>query len=465
VKRIEVSTGAIRSIATVPDVSSGGTWSAENVIVFAARYALFAVPASGGTPTSVATLNRDRQENQLLYPQFLPDNRHFLYVARSGRSGQSGAYVGSLDGKPPTRLFSTTSFVRYAAPGHLLSVREGALVSQSFNPVTLAVGSEATTIVQHVTAIGPLNGRFDVSQTGLLAFFARSSVPDQLLRWFDRAGNALGDLTETGSYAYFRIGSDGGRVVVDRGQDPTGGRSVWVYDTDGRPPTRVTFGGLDEWHPVWGPDAQAVTFMSYRDGPGDIYMKSLSKAAPEEPLLTSGDQKIPFDWSADGRFLAYVTEGANSQDLWVLPRAPKGAPIPIAQTPFNEAKPRFSPDGRFIAYQSDETGEREEVFVQPFPPTGAKWQVSVNGGADPAWRGRELMFSDRDGLLNAVPVTTNGAVFSFGRPTPLFKVPRARGTVGFDLSPDGRRLLVKMLAPVAPQPMTIVSNWRALLKK
>jgi serine/threonine protein kinase len=235
-KRIEIATGAIQSIATVPDVSSGATWSAENVIVFAARYALFAVPASGGTPTSVATLNRERQENQLQYPQFLPDNRHFLYVARSGRSGQSGAYVGSLDGRPPTRLFSTTSFVRYAPPGHLLSVREGALVAQSFNPVTLAVGSEATTIVQHVTAIGPLNSRFDVSETGLLAFFARSSAPDELLRWFDRGGNALGDLTEAGRYAYFRIGRDGRRVVVDRGPTATGGRSVWVYDTDGRPP-------------------------------------------------------------------------------------------------------------------------------------------------------------------------------------------------------------------------------------
>jgi dipeptidyl aminopeptidase/acylaminoacyl peptidase len=212
-------------------------------------------------------------------------------------------------------------------------------------------------------------------------------------------------------------------------------------------------------------DAQTVTFMSYRDGPGDIYMKSLTKPAPEEPLLTSEDQKIPFDWSADGRFLAYVTEGSNSQDIWVLPIAPKGASIPIAQTPFNEIKPRFSPDGRFIAYQSDETGERE-VFVQPFPPTGAKWQVSVNGGADPAWSARDLMFSDRDGLLNAVPVTTNGPVFSFGRPIPLFKIPvRALGTVGFDSSPDGRRLLVKMLAPVAPQPMMIMLNWRALLRK
>jgi Tol biopolymer transport system component len=465
VKRIEVSTGAIQSIAVVPG-ASGATWSSENVIVFAARYALLAVPATGGTPTSVATLNRDRQENQLLYPQFLPDNHHFLYVARSGRSGQSGAYVGSLDGKPPTRLFSTTSFVRYTAPGYLLSVREGALVAHSFNPATLVVGPEVTTIVRHVGTQGALNGRFDVSQTGLLAFFARSSLSDQLLRWFDRKGNALGDLTEAGRYAYFRIGLDGQRVVVDRGEDPTGGRSVWVYDTGGRPPTRVTFGGIDEWHGLWGPDAQVVTFMSYRDGPGDIYVKSLEKAAPEEALMTSEAQKVPSDWSADGRFLAYWTDRTDSRgDVWVLPIAPKGEPIPIAETQFSETTPRFSPDGRFIAYQSDETGQME-VFVQPFPPTGAKWQVSVNGGMDAVWSAKELMFSDRNRMLNAVPVSTNGSVFSFGRAVPLFKIPvRAPGTIGFDLTTDGRRLLVKMVAPVAPQPMMIVLNWRALLKK
>ena len=177
-RRIEVSTGTISLIAAVPTVSSGATWSAEDIVVFAARYGIFSVPAAGGTPTKVADLNRDKQENQLLFPQFLPDNRHFLYVARSGRPQQSGAYVGSLDGKP-IRLFSTTSFVRYAPPGYLLSVRDGALVAQPFNPATFAIGTEATTIVRQIRAQGALNGRFDVSPNGLLAFFAQRTAPER----------------------------------------------------------------------------------------------------------------------------------------------------------------------------------------------------------------------------------------------------------------------------------------------
>ena len=235
-KRIEVSTGTVRPIASLPNVSSGATWSAEDIVVFAARYGIFSVPVAGGTPTQVAYLNRDKQENQLLFPQFLPDNRHFLYVARSGRPQQSGAYVGSLDGKP-IRLFSTTSFVRYAPPGYLLSVRDGALVAQPFNPATFAIGTEVTTIVRQIRAQGALNGRFDVSPNGLLAFFAQRTAPSVLLRWFDRAGNSLGDLTETASYDNFRIAPDGQRVVLDRSGDDnvTGGRRVWIYEADGRP--------------------------------------------------------------------------------------------------------------------------------------------------------------------------------------------------------------------------------------
>src|SRR5438067_3853413 len=185
-KRIELSTGAIRSIASVPVVSSGGTWNGDDVIVFAARYSLLAVPAAGGSPKIVATLNREMQENQLLYPQFLPDGRHFLYAARSGRPDKSGVYVGSLDGTR-VRLFSTTSFVRYVDPGYLLYVREGALVARSFASRTLTVGAETTTLVDRVVVQGAsMNGGFDVSSQGVLAFFQRQILPDQLLRWFDR---------------------------------------------------------------------------------------------------------------------------------------------------------------------------------------------------------------------------------------------------------------------------------------
>ena len=461
-----MSTGTVSLIAAVPTVSSGATWSAEDIVVFAARYGIFSVPVAGGTPTKVAALNRDKQENQLLFPQFLPDNRHFLYVARSGRPQQSGAYVGSLDGKP-IRLFSTTSFVRYAPPGYLLSVRDGALVAQPFNPATFAIGTEATTIVRQIRAQGALNGRFDVSPNGLLAFFAQRTAPSQLLRWFDRAGNSLGDLTETASYSNFRIAPDGRRVVVDRRGDdnPPAAAAYGFTKPTGRPPTPVTFGGIDEWHPLWSPDAQRLAFMSYRDGPGDIYVKSLAAAAPEEPLIADEDHKVPTDWSADGRFLAYFTDGTDSRrDVWVLPVAPKGAPIPVARTPFAEKRPRFSPDGRFIAYESDETGQTE-VYVQPFPPTGRKWQVSVNGGMEPKWRDRRAL------VHRSGPHDHHGAgdderfdLFCRTRRSTLQDPNSQRHAAGFEVSPDGRRVLVRMVTPATPQPMMILLNWMALLK-
>lgn len=163
--------------------------------------------------------------------------------------------------------------------------------------------------------------------------------------------------------------------------------------------------------------------------------------------------------------LAYRTDRIDSRgDVWVLPVAPRGAPIPIAQTQFNEQRPRFSPDGRFIAYESDETG-RTEVFVQPFPPNGDKRQVTFNGGMEPKWRDRELFFTDRDSRITTVPVTTSGASLSFGRAVQLFKIPtRSLAVTGFEVSPDGSRVLVRMVTPAAHQPLVIVLNWMALLK-
>jgi dipeptidyl aminopeptidase/acylaminoacyl peptidase len=197
--------------------------------------------------------------------------------------------------------------------------------------------------------------------------------------------------------------------VADRsGDDPTGGRSVWLFESDQRPPTRVTFAGIDEWHPVWSPDAQRLAFMSYRDGPGDIYVKSLVTAAPEVPFMADKEQKVPSDWSADSRFLAYYTDRTDSR----------------------------------------------------------AFQVSDNGGMEPKWRDRELFYSDRDRMLIAVPVTTDGAIPSFGHRAPLFKLPtRNIAALGFQISPDRQRVLVRMVTSTAPQPMMVVLNWMARMKQ
>jgi Tol biopolymer transport system component len=290
-------------------------------------------------------------------------------------------------------------------------------------------------------------------------------VATAVLTWIDRSGNVLRRAGTPGTFAGFRISPDAQSVVADRVGD-LGARSVWVYDAEGSPRTRVTFAGGDDWQPIWAPDGRRVAFMSYRDGPGDIYVKDIASAQPDEPLLKSEEQKVPADWSADGKYLAYAVDRAETrQDVWVLPLEPRGNPIEIARTTANEARPRFSPDGRWIAYDSDETG-RPEVYVQPFPPTGGKWQVSTQGGRLPVWRGRELFFIDARETLVTVPVTTVGSTFSSGAASSLFKMsnPAGSATNMYDADPDGRTFLVRMLIDPPAQSIVVMLNWPARLR-
>jgi serine/threonine protein kinase/Tol biopolymer transport system component len=468
-KIVDLATGLVRVLATLPEVSAGGTWNDQNVIVFAARYAIDAIPASGGDRRVVAELNRDRQENSLRYPRFLPDGRHFLYVARSGRTGQSSAYLGSLDGKA-VWLFPTTSHVEYAPPGYLVYAKDGVLVARTFDVRSFAIGQETLTIASPVGAnAGGMNGHFDVSPAGVLAFYKHSTSDRALLRWVDRSGQSLAAVTEPAGYSNFRIAPDNVHVAVDLESDRAVGRDVWVLNPAGAAPTRVTFGGSDDWQPIWSPDGQKVAFMSYRNGVGDLYVKTVNGTAPEEPLLTSADQKIPGDWSRDGRFVALWSERADTRgDIAVVAVQSKQITW-IARTQANERRPRFSPDARFVAYESDESGTNE-VYVQPFPPTGGKWQISVGGGNEVAWRGdgRELYYVNVEGALLAVPVALSANGFSAGVPSTLFDVGRRGGSAGtgrYDVTTDGRRFLVRQVAQPPRQPLMVMLNWSAALKK
>jgi Tol biopolymer transport system component len=202
----------------------------------------------------------------------------------------------------------------------------------------------------------------------------------------------------------------------------------------------------------------------------DLFVKTVNGTAPEEPLVTSEEQKTPGDWSLDGRFVAYwVSRAETLGDVWVTPLEGARQPIPIARTKFNERRPRFSPDGRFIAYESDESGG-SEVYVQPFPPTGGKWQVSVGGGNEASWSGdgRELYYVNTAGMLLAVPVTSSSNGFSAGAPVQLFDVGRRGGVGGtsrYEAARDGRRFLVREIVDAAPQPLLVILNWPARLRK
>jgi Tol biopolymer transport system component len=469
-KIIDAASGAIRVIAAVPEVSAGGTWSTDGVIVYAARYALMQISAAGGTPKVVGGLNRTYHENSVRHPRFLPDQRHFLYVARSGRSEESGAYVGSLDGTS-VRLFDTTSHVTYAPPGYLLYARDGALVARTFDARTFAVGAETLTVLNRVGAnAGGMNGHYDVSPSGVLAYFRNSTAAKAVLRWFDRSGQPREALTEPAAYSTFRLAPDDTRVAVDVESERVVGRDVWILNAAGSAPTRVTFGGTDDWQPFWSPDGRRVAFMTYRNGVSDLYVKTLTGTTPEEPLVTSDAQKTAGDFSPDGRSVAYWVESTDTRgDVFVSSLDSAREPIAVARTSANERRPRFSPDSRFVAYDSDESG-RSEVYVQPFPPTGGKWQVSVGGGNEVSWRrdGRELYYVNPDGMLMAVPVTLAANAFSAGAAAPLFSVGRRGGTGGtsrYEPASDGRRFLVRQIVNPPPQPLMVTLNWPAVLNR
>lgn len=471
-RTIDVTTGAIRSLAPNPEVSAGGAWSPANIIVFSTRYTLKMISATGGEPRVVATLNGEYQENSLRFPRFLPDGRHFLYVARSGRTGRSAAYVGSIDGATPTRLFPVSSHVEYASPGYLVYVQDEELVARAFDATRMTVDSELRTVVSRFGgADGGMRGHFTLSDNGVLAYLAQPAVPSARFRWVDRTGHSDDASFPVGEYSTFRLAPDGRRVVVDNWNARTIVRDVWVLDP-AAPPRRVTFGGSDDWQPFWSADGHTVAWMSYRNGTGDLFAKALDGAAPETAVFkrseVENDQRVPGDWASDGRSIAYWTDRSDTRgDVWV--QALDGSkPVAIAATPFNERRPRFAPDGRFLAYESDESGQGE-VFVQPVPPTGGKWQISIGGGAEPSWRrdGRELYYVSSTGDLIAVPIALSENTLSARPPVRLFSIRGfdVAGTSQYEPASDGSRFLVRQVIDPPAQPIMVLLDWTARLRQ
>jgi Tol biopolymer transport system component len=468
-KTLDLQGGAPQTLAPTPAVPLGAAWGAENVIVFSARSALYKVAATGGPIEEVATLDRGAQEDSLRFPRFLPDGRRFLYVARGGNRANSSVYLGSIDGQSK-RLFSTTSQVEYSPPGYLLYVRNETLMARRFDATTLELGSETAMLAENVgTLPNSVSAYFTASSNGIFAY--QSNVHGVgVLQRFDRAGRALEAVSPQGEYVQFRLRPDGRRIAVTLDDDRDGSASIWTLEP-GSTPTRVTFAGTHDRSPIWSPDGNRLVFSSSRRGPYELYSKPVAGAETEEVLMASNDDVWPEDWSADGRFIAYRRHQATtSTDLLVLPMSGDPTPISVAETPFTEHDARFSPDGRWITYVSDEAGGREEVYVQPFPPSGARWQISTEGGDDPVWRpdGRELFYLRPDGTLVSVTVNDRDSTFARGVPSPLFR-PGAAGGVSlnrYEVAPDGQSFVVAVsLAPARPQPIVVVINWVEEVKK
>jgi Tol biopolymer transport system component/DNA-binding winged helix-turn-helix (wHTH) protein len=471
--KIDVRGGPPQTVCDAPAAGlPGGAWSRNGVILFHAgfpgRAVLYRVAASGGEATAATSLDASRQEVGHYWPQFLPDGRHFLYFVRSSRPENTGIYVGSLDSKDSRRLLSTNHNAAYAGslsgPDHVLFMQGSNLMARPFDARQLTLTGPPFPVAERIhLPPAQLSGRaaFSVSRNGVLAYGMASDTETTELVWFDRQGKRLGTVGEPADYSNPALSPDEKRLVVCRMNPQAGSRDLWLFDLVRGTSSRFTFDPTDEVNPGWSPDGSRIFFSSNRKGPRDIYLKAATGAGEAEPLLESGMQKGVFDWSPDGRFILFSEQGA----YWALPlegdRKPVG-PLPIG------LNPEISPNGRWVAYQSDESG-RVEVYVQSFPPSGAKWMVSAAGGGEPHWRsdGRELFYIAGNRLI-AVEVKSEAQVFEAAAPQPLFEV-RLEALVRrnrYQVASNGQRFLVNVpLETPSSSLITVVVNWSAGLKR
>jgi Tol biopolymer transport system component len=464
--KFEAPSGPAQRIVEMAD-GRGCTWNRDNVILFEKTGAspVFRVSASGGPVEQVTTLDKARGEVGHWRPQFLPDGRHFLYLARAEPAQNSGIYVGSVDSKDTKRVSDVDVTAFFARPGYLMFARENVLMAQPFDARALRTNGEPVVVgrgVQYVATWG--SAAFATSDNGVLVYQGASPAARQLV-WFDRSGRRAGTLGPDGEYAEDpRISPDGARVATKRIDPTTRSADLWIYDVSRGIGSRFTFDAARESSPVWSADGKRLFFSSNKAGIGDIYEKAATGSGPETLLLKSDLWKEPLDVSPDGRWLAFqVGDPKTKADIWLLSLSGDRKASPLIATPFSDGGARFSPDGRWLAYESDETG-KNEVFVQPFPPTGEKWQVSTSGGTSPRWSaaGRELVYFELPDKRKVVQIRTAPS-FQASVPTDLMSTPHPHGS---DVTRDGQRLLINMpAAEVAANPMTLVLNWTSGLKK
>jgi serine/threonine protein kinase len=471
-KKIAVSGGPAQTLVESVGAAAEGTWNRDGVVVFArgpvSNAAIYRVSAAGGTAAPLFTLDAERQENGHFWPHFLPDGKHFLFFARSAKPENSGIYIGSLDSQERTLLLSAASNPVYAPPGHLLFNREGTLMAQPFDAGGLQLTGEAVPIAEDVRFSG-VNGRtaFDVSANGVLAYRAGAAEVLRTLVWVSRNGTEQPVAAPPRDYQQPRLSLDGRRVAIEINESQP---KVWLYDLTRETLTRLTFEGDRNDLPIWTPDGKRTTVRSTQDNSqGNIFWQMADGSGGRERLTTSPTQQSPSSWSPDGQLLAFTDiNPSTGRDILVLHLSDKKAQ-PFLTTPFVEGAPEFSPDGRWMAYVSDESG-RFEVYVQPYPGPGGKWQISTDGGAEPVWNrnGRELFFRSGAKMM-AVDITTQPA-FSAGTPRMLFDKQYVSTSAPqtfryFDVSPDGQRFLMVKQGEQAPTQISVVLNWPEDLKR
>jgi Tol biopolymer transport system component len=468
-KRIDIAGGSAAVLANAP-YGRGGAWNGEGAILFVPNPGspILRISATGGEAIAVTQVAMPQQQHQS--PQFLPDGRHFIYYVL-GAPDVGGVYIGDLAGSNATRILPADSAAVYAPSGHLLFVRRGTLFAQSFDPVRLALGGSPFPVAEQV-AVESSSAALSASGAGPLIYRSASTDRQQQLAWLDLSGKEIGTVGDpVSAVSQASLSPDGRRAAVQR--RVAGNIDIYLLETARAGLNRFTVDAADDIFPIWSPDGGRIVFSSTRKRGLDLYLKSASGTGTDELLLETPQIKAASSWSQDGRFLLYLSaDPATGFDIWALPMDGNRKSFPVIQTKSNERLAQFSPDGRWIAYESDESG-RYEIYLQPWSDSrgnaGGKVPISTGGGAQVRWRhdGKALFYIALDDRLMMVPIrfAPNGQAAEPGAPVPLFATrvggalqmfPRYR----YSVSSDDRRFLMDLeLQGAAASPITVLINW------
>jgi serine/threonine-protein kinase len=469
-KKVSVSGGSALTIgdATFP---RGASWGSHGMIAFAPSVgsSLKQVPGGGGTPQLLTRLEKGEVNQR--WPEFLPGGKAMLFSGAPTNASWTNSQVAaqSVGTGERRNLIHGATHPRYAASGHLIYAQGGSLMAVPFDPRRLAITGATVPIVEGVLQ-SPSSGaaQYSLSATGSLVYIPGGVQADQRrLVWVSRNGAEQPMAAPARAYVYPRFSPDGRQVGVGITEEES---QVWLYDLTRETLTRFTFEGHVNLNAIWTPDGKWIAIQSNREGPLNIFWQRADGSGGLEHLIASEYNNFPTSWSPDGQLLAFTEINPNTgYDIWVLRLSDRKAQ-PFLRTPFNESASRFSPDGRWIAYISDESG-RFEIYVQPYPDPGGKWQISTEGGTEPLWNrnGRELFYRSGAKLM-AVDIATQPG-FTVGKPRMLFEgpyTPASGTTPNYDVSPDGQRFL--MLKPIesaetAPTEINVVLNWFEELKQ
>jgi Tol biopolymer transport system component len=502
-KKIDASGGPPQDICETAEVV-GGAWNSGGTILFGSAKGVFRVSAQGGKPEPVTTL--DSTESGHYWPHFLPDGRHFLYLAWSGEPSNRAVFAGTLDSKDKTRILAAESKAAFAEPGYLLFRRADAVYAQPFGARTLTLSSEPVRVADRVPFNTSLSGQgsFAVSQNGALVYYsARASVNsntgpdgfDRQLAWANRTGQVVETPGPPGAYRGLAASPDGTRIAVHR-HDGAGG-DIFVVEPRGAV-TQLTFeASRDHSSPVWSPDGKRIVYGALQKGKWGLYQRLSDGSGTEELLFESQLPSVPMSWAPDAkRIVFWAQDSKTGGDLWVLPLEGDKKPAPLVATAFNETHGQVSPDGKWIAYTSNSTGGRNEIFVQPFPSGSGLWRVSTQGGAWPRWSrdGKELFYHALHsagsgpsetatlGPFYAATVNARGATFEAGPPREILNTlalssPHSGGDYHIhDVSPDGQRFLLFQVvvtsagaaAEIEPDPpagLIVALHWTSALAR